>query len=170
MRCDRVVSNYMSSLKKLPAIADGPSRGVPQAIADGYPTTHEIRNVSIRQVHRNLRKDTPESVRLGIIENCIFKGSTKKRQLRDIHTLLQSARLLTMLLEHRRVPIITEDNSFGYSGPHIVTYNIKSAQADDSEDDLFSINSTVQTSNTESIALLEDDYGLYAHDKARLII
>lgn len=87
-----------------------------------------------------------------------------------MHTILQSTGLLTMLLEQRTVPVISETNPLGYTPPRVIMVAKQNIRHDDIDDDLLSIASAASNANTEAIALQEDDYCLFQHDQARLML
>ena len=121
----------------------------------------------LRQTHRNSKRATPDSLITDLKTLCIYKGPTKRKQLRKMHILLQSTGLLTMLLRQRTIPEMTDDNPLGYREASVL--HIKPSSLDDSESDLFSVLSNVGA-ESQYIALSEDDIGLFLHDKARLMV
>ena len=173
-RCDDAVMKYLQSHTKTSAAnAAGELVAEPKVTTEGSVSTQEEKPVVVRQVHKTAKRETQEHTIKGITENRIFKGTTKKRQLDNIHNILQAAGLLTLLLGHRKDPqnLISAKNPLGWIAAHVITVAKKATVIDDSDDDLLSVASTTSTyANTELIALPEDDYITYAHDKARLML
>lgn len=121
----------------------------------------------VKQVHRTARKDTTDLIIKGLTQHCILKGNNRRQQLRDMHTILQSTGLLTMLLEQRTVPGVYP---LGYTPPRVIMVTKQNIRHNDIDDDLLSIASTVSNADTEAIAISEDDYCLFQHDQARLML
>ena len=91
----------------------------------------------------------------------------KARQLRAMHVILASTGLLTMLLEQRTCPIVTDSNTFGFRVPYM--YRPASTTAIDDDIDNDSVSTYAPLTDGADVPICEDDIGLYAHDKARLM-
>ena len=91
----------------------------------------------------------------------------KATNLRTMHNILASTGLLTMLLEQRTKPVVTEMNTFGFTLPHM--YNPAHIPAIDDDIDNDIVSTYALSTNGEDIPICEDDIGLFTHDKARLM-
>ena len=83
--------------------------------------------------------------------------------MREMHVALQASGLLTLLLEQRTMPIVTETNTFRHREPYVYLAN---PQQYDSDTD--SISSPI-LEEPSMIPIGEDDIGLFAHDRSRLM-
>ena len=167
---NNLIRNYLKSVRRPAAVAPELSYQVPRANAKGKTKNSDVSVKEVKQVHRTARKDTTDLIIKGLTQHCISKGNNKRQQLRDMHTILQSTGLLTMLLEQRTVPVISETNLLGYTPPRVIMVAKQNIRHDDIDDDLLSIASAASNANTEAIALQEDDYCLFQHDQARLML
>ena len=115
-----LIRNYLKSVRKPAAVAPEFSYQVPRANAKEKTEITDVSMKEVKQVHRTARKDTTDLIIKGLTQNCILKGNNKRQQLRDMHTILQSTGLLTMLLEQRTVPVISETNPLGYTPARVI--------------------------------------------------
>ena len=76
---------------------------------------------------------------------------------------VQATGLLTLLLEQRTMPLITEKNSFGYRQLYVYLANPNQYDSDND-----SVSSPI-IQEPSMIPIGEDDIGLFAHDRSRLM-
>ena len=118
-----------------------------------------VKSVPLRSYTQTTQLIKDEIDRLRISTNTV----NKTKNMREIHVALQATGLLTLLLEQRTLPLITERNSFGYRPPYVYLANPN--QYDSDTDSI----SSIIPKEPSMIPIGEDDIGLYAHDKSRLM-
>ena len=125
-------------------------------------------NATSKYIDKRSYKDTPPQTYTEIFALRLSQfGIQKQRKLRSMHNILASIGLLTMLLEQRKKPVVTETNTFGFALPHM--YNPVSTPAIDDDIDNESVSTFALSTNGEDVPIDEDDIGLFTYDKARLM-
>ena len=118
-----------------------------------------VRSVPLRSYIQTTQLTKDEIDRLRTSTNTV----NKTKNMREMHVALQASGLLTLLLEQRTIPLVTEMNSFGYRQPYVYLAN---PNQDDSDSD--SVSSPI-LQEPSMIPIGEDDIGLFAHDRSRLM-
>lgn len=116
---------------------------------------------------RSYKETSPQTVTEIFALRLFQFGPQKARNLRSMHNILASTGLLTMLLEQRTKPVVTDMNTFGFTLPH--TYIPVPTTAIDDDIDNDSISTYALSTNGDYIPICEDDIGLFTYDKARLM-
>jgi hypothetical protein len=120
--------------------------------------------IRTQRVHRSRRIATPESVLNVIKQNCVYRGSERRRQLDNIYVQLEQTGLLTLLLGQRQQPILNSLEDTGYTREKII---VKPGNPY-IENSLSS--TTIDTVQQDTyITIPEDDIFQYNYDKSRLM-
>lgn len=76
--------------------------------------------IQTQKVHRSRRIATPDSVLTVIKQNCVYRGSERRRQLDTIYNQLDQTGLLSLLLGQRQQPNINSVEDTGYTKEKII--------------------------------------------------
>ena len=123
---------------------------------------------SDKHTHRSRRVQTSTIVFDVIKANRIHRGDEKRRQLDIIHTQLEQAGLLTMLLGQREQPIIQSLTDTGYTKERLILQQCDEPTLNTSTSSMSSLFAD-KPHQPVYITLPEDDIYLYNYDKARLM-
>lgn len=120
--------------------------------------------IRTQRVHRSRRIATPDSVLNVIKQNCVYRGSERRRQLDNIYAQLEQTGLLTLLLGQRQQPILNSLEDTGYTREKII---VKPGNPY-IENSLYS--TTIDTVQQDTyITIPDDDIFQYNYDKSRLM-
>lgn len=143
----------------------GETTTVPSAPVNVNPLPVEIPKP--RQVSRSQYIATPSHILHEIKSFKIMPNTPDKRNLiRSILRCFDSIGLSSLLLGYRKEPIRTVDNPYGYTEASFVV--VKGLEVEDDVSILSGAsNSTIHPT---TIYIDEDDYGLFMHDRSRLMV
>ena len=136
-------------------------RANPSPIVDIPATdaTIPVKSFHIRSYTQTTQLIKDEIDRLRISTNTV----NKTKNMREMHVALQASGLLTLLLEQRTMPLVTETNKFGHREPYVYLANPNQYDSDTD-----SISSPI-LQEPSMIPIGEDDIGLFSHDRSRLM-
>ena len=120
--------------------------------------------IRTQKVHRSRRIATPESLKDVIKQNCVYRGSERRRQLDTIYNQLDQTGLLSLLLGQRQQPIINCEGDTGYANEKIIL-----KPGNPYIDNSLSSTTIGTVQQDTYITIPEDDIFQFNHDKARLM-
>ena len=166
IRIDRNLQNQMNVEHPfiLPPPIEPRSGDTTTVKLDDESNIEDIPKIQMKRVHRSRFIATPPNVIDTLRANCIFRGATKRRQLDNMHTQLETTGLLTLLLEQRQQPSILSLTDTGYTKERLIVNTVRSKLDESHSSSL----SNVKRPDSY-ITIPEDDIFIFNHDKSRLM-